>query len=155
MQQYDYQNNILILKVRKSPILVRTIMFLFTFLLFALPIGGAITGILSGRGFHISYFIAISVFSLLGFFFLRISLWNTYGQETIQIFENKVIYEANYGWFKDGRKETPITDAKYYYNRAGYEEDNEGVLVIASGDAQIESVVKMPISQLEELLKFL
>jgi len=152
MKQYHYQNNILNLKVKKSPFLVRTVMFVLAFSLFILPIGGAIFGIALGSGLHIGYFIAIGICSLIGFYTLRVSLWNTYGEEIIQIFENRIIYEANYGWFKDGKKETVIINPHFYAVSAGYEEDNEGVLVISSDDVMVESVVKMPITQLEQLV---
>lgn len=151
MQQYYYQNNILNLKVKKSPVLVRIVLFIIAFMLFIFPVTGTIFGIALGNGLHIGYFIAIGVCSLIGFYTLRMALWNTYGEETIQILENKVIYVADYGWFKDGKKETLISNPTFHFVSAGYEEDNEGVLVITSDSFQIESVVKMPVSQLEEL----
>lgn len=152
MLQYNYNNNILNLKVKKSPFLVRAIMFLLAFSFFILPIGGAVFGIAFGSGLHIGYFIAIGICSLIGFYTLRVALWNTYGEETIQIFENKVFYEANYGWFKDGKKETLISDLNFFSEPAGYEEDNEGVLIIGAEGIKVESVVKMPMAQLEELI---
>lgn len=153
MQQYYIKNNTLNLKVKKSPILVRTVMFGLAFSFFVFPVIGVISSIASGL--HFSYFIAIGVFSLVGFYTLRISLWNTYGEETFHIVENKIIYEVNYGWFKDGKKETLISNPDYFSAQAGYEEDNEGVLVIASEESKIESVVKMPKIQLEELIMIL
>lgn len=155
MQQHYYENNILNLKVKKSPFLVRIVMFALAFSLFIFPIFGVIFSIIDGFGLHIGYFIAIGIFSLIGFYTLRVSLWNTYGEETIVFFENKIIYEANYGWFKDGKKETIISNLNFYAAPAGYEEDNEGVLVIASNDAKIESVVKIKMFQLEELISIL
>ncbi|MTH18232.1 hypothetical protein [Flavobacterium sp. LC2016-01] len=155
MQQYNFANNTLNLKVKKSPFLVRIIMFVLAFSFFIFPIGGAISGIASGGGLHIGYFIGIGIFSLIGFYMARIALWNTYGEETIQILENKVIYEANYGWFKDGKKETLIKNPKYSFAPIGYEEDNEGILIIASEETKIESVVKVPMSELEELITVL
>ncbi|WP_163410316.1 hypothetical protein [Flavobacterium ajazii] len=155
MQQYNFTNNILNLKVKKSPFLVRTVMFLLAFSFFVFPVLGVIFSITSGSGLHFGYFIAIGIFSLIGFYTLRVSLWNTYGEETIQILENKIIYEANYGWFKDGKKETLISNPDYFSVQAGYEEDNESVLVIASEESKIESVVKMPTIQMEELIVIL
>ncbi|WP_289661402.1 hypothetical protein [Flavobacterium panacagri] len=152
MKQYNYENNILNLKVKKSPFLVRLVMFLFSFSFFVFPIFGAIFSVVLGFGLHIGFFIGIGIFSLLGFYLLRMSLWNTYGEENISFFEDKIIYEANYGWFKDGKRETVISNPNFYAVPAGYEEDKEGVLIITSDDIQVESVVKMPILQLEELL---
>ncbi|WP_433832101.1 hypothetical protein [Flavobacterium anhuiense] len=152
MQHYHYENNTLRLQVKKSPFLVRATLFLIAFMLFVLPVGGTIFGIALGSGLQIGYFIAIGVCSLIGFYTLRVSLWNTYGQETIQFLENKIVYEANYGWFKDGKKEILISNPSFYAVPAGYEEDNEGVLVIASSDTKVESVVKMPLIQVEDLV---
>ncbi|MCI9846886.1 hypothetical protein [Flavobacterium pectinovorum] len=152
MQQYNFKNNILNLKVKKSPILVRAVMFGLAFSFFVFPVLGTLVGILTGNGLQFGYFVAIGIFSLIGFYLLRVSLWNTYGEETIEILENKIIYEANYGWFKDGKKEMTIIVPEYSFKPAGYEEDNEGVLVITSKESQIESVIKMPMKELEALL---
>ena len=152
MQQFNFKNNTLNLKVKKSPLVIRIIMFFFAFAFFSLPVLGTIWGLVLGGGLEIGYFIGIGLFSVMGFYLLRVALWNTYGEETIEILENKIIYEANYGWFKDGKKEIVISDPSYSFKSVGYEEDNEGVLVISSENAQMESVVKMPIEQIEALL---
>jgi hypothetical protein len=152
MQQFNFRNNILNIKVKKSPLAVRIIMFFFAFAFFLFPVLGTIVGILTGGGLEIGYFIGIGIFGLMGFYLLRVSLWNTYGEETIEIFSDRVIYEASYGWFKDGKKEIIISVPKYSFKSVGYEEDNEGVLVISEGESQLESVVKMPMEQIEALL---
>jgi len=152
MQQFNFRNNTLNLKVKKSPLAVRIVMFFFTFAFFLFPVLGTIADVLTGSRLQIGYFIGIGIFGLIGFYLLRVSLWNTYGEETIEILEDKVIYEANYGWFKDGKKEIVISVPKYSYKLTGYEEDNEGVLVISSENAQLESVIKIPMEQMEALL---
>lgn len=152
MQQYNFKNNTLNLKVKKSPFVIRVVMFFFTFAFFVFPTFGVIVSVLSGSGLQFGYFIAIGLFALIGFYLMRVSLWNTYGEENIEILNSKVIYEANYGWFKDGKKEIAIAVPKYSFKSVGYEEDNEGVLVISDGESELESVVKIPVSVLEELL---
>lgn len=152
MQQYNFKNSILNLKVKKSPFAVRIVMFFLAFAFFVFPIAGTVVGVLTGSGLHFGYFIGIGIFSLMGFYLLRLSLWNTYGEETIEILENKIIYEANYRWFKDGKKEIEITNPNYSFKSVGYEEDNEGVLIIFCDESEMESVVKMPVSALEELI---
>ncbi|WP_394775153.1 hypothetical protein [Flavobacterium sp.] len=152
MQQFNFKNNILNLKVKKSPLAVRIVMFFFAFAFFIFPVLETIVGVLTGGGMQIGYFIGIGIFGLMGFYLLRVALWNTYGEENIEILDNKVSYEANYGWFKEDKKEMGITSPKYSFKSAGYEEDNEGVFVIYSESSQLESVVKMPITDLEALL---
>jgi len=155
MQQFTFIRNTLHLKVKKSSLVVRIIMFSLAFSFFIFPVLGVIAGVLSGSGFHFGYLIGIGVFSLMGFYLLRLSLWNTYGEETIEIFKDNIIYEADYGWFKDAKREIMITTPKYSFKSAGYEEDHEGVLLITSEESQIESVVKMPTVMLEELILIL
>jgi len=152
MQQYILKNNILNLKVKKSAFAVRVVLFFLAFAFFVFPIVVTVVGLLLESGLHFGYFIGIGLFSLMGFYLLRLSLWNTYGEETIEILENNIIYEANYGWFKDGKKEIEITNPNYSFKSVGYEEDNEGVLIISSEKSQMESVVKMPMEDLESLL---
>lgn len=132
--------------------IIRIIIFFFAFAFFIFPLIGVILSIANRSGLNIGYFIAVGIFSLLGFYLLRVALWNTYGEETIKILENKVIYEANYGWFKDAKKEMIFSDLEYSFKSVGYEEDNEAVLVLSSKEDQVESVVKMSRTQLEELI---
>lgn len=156
IKQYNFQNNTLKLKVKKSPFLVRAVMFALAFSLFIFPVLGAVFNIATGGGLNIMFFIVIGLFSLLGFHTLRMSLWNTYGEETIVFSADKIIYEADYGWFKDGKKETVISSKpNFYFVPAGYEDDKEGVLIITSDNITIQSVVKIKIIQLEELISIL
>ncbi|MDO5980004.1 hypothetical protein [Flavivirga spongiicola] len=104
MKSYEINNNQLILKVRKSPVFIRSVMFLFSFLFFFSPLMGIALSISMGYQFHFGFLIWIGLFGLMGFYMLRISLWNTYGYETIVFDKQKVTYQANYGWFKDGKK---------------------------------------------------
>lgn len=156
MEQFNFKNNILNLKVKKSPLAVRIVMFFFAFAFFVFPILGTIGALLAGSGLQFSYLLGIGIFALMGFYLLRVSLWNTYGEETIEILENTIIYEVDYRWFKDGKKEITITTVpEYSFKSAGYEEDDEAVLVITSEESQMESVVKMPIAHLKELILIL
>lgn len=153
MNQFDLQANKLFLRVHKTPIIIRSILFVFAFAFFVLPIISLMISISNGNGLRFGYFIFIGCFGLMGFYLLRVSLWNTYGNEVIEIFDDKVLYEADYGWFKDGKKEVSYIELNYSIKSIGYEDENKGVLVIQTDNTQIVSVVKMPIPQLEELIK--
>lgn len=152
MSQFTLENNLLKLKVRKSPIIIRMLLFLFAFAFFIFPTLGMIASIAFGKGLQFGFLIGIGFFSLLGFYLLRIALWNTYGEETILFLETEVIYEANYHWFKDAKKVIENKNLNYVLSPVGYEEDNEGILIIDNGNAVIECAVKIPQQQIEELI---
>ncbi|GAA3610318.1 hypothetical protein GCM10022396_29370 [Flavivirga amylovorans] len=89
----------------------------------------------------------------MGFYLLRVSLWNTYGYETIFFNEQKLTYEANYGWFKDGKKVITISSLSFTIKQIGYEEDKKGTLIIETDDSCIECATKMPIHEIKELIE--
>ena len=108
MKQHELNNGELILRVKRSPVFVRIVIFSFAFLFFLLPIVGMTLSILMGNRFHIGFLIGLGFFGLMGFYLLRMGLWNTYGTEIIKFQSGKVIYEANYGWFKDAKKQKKL-----------------------------------------------
>ena len=84
---------------------------------------------------------------------LRVSLWNTYGFEKIIFNKETVVYEANYKWFKDGKTVIDIHPLTLSVLPIGYEQENKGVLKIGVSDLGIECVTKLPIIEIEKLIK--
>lgn len=112
-----------------------------------------ILGLAMGKGMHIGYLIGLFFFGLLGFYMLRVTLWNTYGKETITFENNNITYIADYGWFKDGKKQIEFKKPLMYSIRQiGYEDDNKGGLVMGL-EEPFMCVTKMPNAELEELIE--
>jgi hypothetical protein len=153
-RQYELTGDLLILKVKKSPLFVRSTMFFFAFLFFLLPLIGMIGGLAVGLGLHIGYFIMMFFFGILGFYLLRMSLWITYGKETIRFNEDSITYLADYGWFKDGRKQKEFDEApEFSIRQTGYEDEEKGTLFIDMGKYDLLCATKMPNAELEELIE--
>lgn len=152
-KQYQLNKNELTLTVKKAPLFVRSVMFIFAFLFFLLPLTGMILGLSMGKSMHIGYLIGLFIFGFFGFYLLRIALWNTYGQETIVFNRNNVEYIADYGWFKDGKRQIDIhRPFEFGIRQICYEEDNKGALIIGLDEPNIICVTKMPNAQLEALI---
>ncbi|QSB28676.1 hypothetical protein [Flavobacterium sp. CLA17] len=152
MSQFIFGNNQVKLSVRKSPFIIRLVLYFFAFAFFTFPTAGTIASIALGEGLHFGFIIGIGIFSLLGFYLLRVALWNTYGEEIIQYSKNEIVYEANYGWFRDAKKTIKNENLKYFVSPVGYEEDHEGILIVDNGKETLECAVKMPQQQIEELI---
>lgn len=153
MKQIEFKENQLILRVKKSPLFARMLLYLITFLSIALPLGGFIVNMSSNVGLSFFHILFLFIFGLIAFYMLRVSLWNTYGLELIQFGNNKLIYVADYRWFKDKVKEFTFENINYGIKAVGYEEDNKSVLVITFDDDKVlETVTKIPISNLESLI---
>lgn len=153
MKQIEFKQNQLKLRVKKSPLLGRLLLYLITFLSIFLPLGGFIVNIINGGELKFFNIVFLFIFGLIAFYMLRISLWNTYGFELIQFGNNKLTYVADYHWFKDKVKEFTFEKINYSVKPVGYEEDNKGVLVFKfDDDIVLETVTKIPISDLESLI---
>lgn len=61
---------------------------------------------------------------------------------------------ADYGWFKDARKEKEMDESLEFSVRPmGFEDDHKGALIIREEDAAVYCVTKMSNSELDELIK--
>lgn len=151
-KQYTLEGNVLTLKAKKAPLLVLSVMYFFSFLFFLMPIAAIVMGSTMDKGLHVGYIIGLFIFGVLGFYMLRMSLWNTRGREVLTFNEKVIDYVADYGWFKDAKKQREITSAlKFSMRRIGYEDDKKGGLVIEL-DEPIFCATRMPNTELEELI---
>lgn len=96
--------------------------------------------------------VMIGIFGLFCFYMLRVSLWNTYGVEVLHFNKDKIMYSADYGWFKDGTKDYEIKEPELKIKQIGYENDSIGVLLIFDSKNCIETVTQIPTIELESLI---
>lgn len=152
MPTYTINDKTLIMKPKKVPIWVKAILYCVTVFSVIFSFTILIFGILT-NGFLFFSFIIIFIFCLLVIYFVRLSLWSTFGREIIHFSQNQVTYQADYGWFKGNQHIIQYDNQlKINIQQVDYEEDNIGVLVLSNKTNKIESVVKMPISALEKLM---
>lgn len=153
MDQITFNDTALVLKVKKSSLFTRVILYIITFLSAALPIGGFVVNFVNGGAFKFFNLIFLLLFGLLFFYMLRISLWNTCGKEVINISDSKLKYTADYNWFKDKVKEFYFEEIQFTLHQVGYEEDHKGVLVINfDKKTTLETVTKLDIVLLNTLI---
>jgi len=152
MNQIDLTQNQLVLKEKKGPLVARIFIYLLTIMTIILPLGGFIANVLND-GITLMSVVFYGIFGLIAWYMIRVSLWNTYGAEIIQFQKKKFNYTANYQWFKGSLKEFDFEKIDFTIQKAGYEEDHKGVLVIKFDEKEMfETVSKFPLSDLEILL---
>lgn len=159
MKQIEFNNNILILKVKKAPLFARILLYTIAFLGVFLPSVGVIFALLNETEIKFGGLIFIFILGLFSFHMLRIALWNTYGKEILNFSKGKIHYTTDYQWFKSKTKEVNSENISFDLKTVGDEKSNKGVLVIISNDEIIlETVTQIPISELkiliEELVRF-
>lgn len=136
-----------------APIFIRVFYMLFIFIAVTGPLMGIVMVARSGSGVKIGNIIFLVLFGLLAFYMLRVLLWNTYGTEEYRIDNSKLHYEANYGFFRDGRKELDLNTLNVDIEEI--EENKTGRLVFSDETLAFESSVKVSLNELQELKKWL
>lgn len=153
MKQYIFENKKLILKTNKAPFIIRICLYLITLFCFLIPLMVIVSTFLDNDDFKFTIFIVLGISGLIGFYLLRVSLWNTFGKEIIQFHKNEITYIADYYWFKDKLKSINNNNIKFAILDIGYEEDNLGTLYIQNDNFdEIISVIKIPKYELEKLI---
>lgn len=153
MQQFQLKYHQLTLTVKRPPVTVLLLLYLFTFLCFALPLAGMAISIIEGSGILFANIIALVVLSLIGYQMLRVTLWNHLGREIYALGSNEIVYTADYHYFKGKPKIFSCYNLRFSYRREGYDEDLTGVLEFSSQGNEHSSVIKMPVGQLETLIE--
>lgn len=153
-EQIEFENDRLILKVKKPSLFVLILSFGMSFLFLLLPIIVLMAIMSTGDGenpLHFMHFVFLAIPFSFGVFLLRISLWNYYGKEVYNFGQKNLEYFADYNWFKDSVKSMKMSDL-YFLFKIYNENDNVGQLLISDGQSEIESVIKLPVDDLEKLV---
>ncbi len=149
MEQYSFIGNTLILKVQKSPILVRITLACLSLFSISAPVFGLIYSVSEGNTSILGHVVAIVIFGGLAYYLLKMFLWNTCGSEIIVFESNLINYQSDYGWFKGAEKTIPAEELYLEVVQAGWEEDQMGNLILISDEESIHSVIKIPIKEIK------
>lgn len=104
------------------------------------------------EGLHFGPFVSIAITWLIGYYLLRIILWNTYGKEIIHLHPNSIKYIADYKWFKDSQKEfAPIPGS--FEVTANSDIANQGMvrLLLSSSELEVQSALDISLEDFERI----
>jgi len=151
--QIEISDSKLTISVKKSPLLIRIVLSVVLSIMVLIPLLASYIVLTAGDGFHIGLAFSFLLFWGLGFYMLRIILWNSVGREILVLGNEKIEYTADYGLFKDGRKEI---ETNRLATEIIYEDEPNnpvGRLRLNSDTESIESVIKTRLAELKELEK--
>lgn len=153
-KQIEFENDRLVLKVKKPSLFVLILSFGMSFLFLLLPLIVLMAIMSTGDGenpLHFMHFVFLAIPFSFGIFLMRISLWNYYGKEIYIFGQENLEYFADYNWFKDSVKLMKMSDL-YFLFKFYSENDKVGQLLISDGQSEIESVIKLSNDDLEKLV---
>ena len=153
MNQIEWNNSTLTLHVKKSPVFIRGLLFFIFVFTAIIPIVAFVLNFINGNEFRLMSVFSLIFFGFLSFRVLRAALWNSYGKEIIVFSNNKIVYTTDFKWFKDKVKEYECNKLTFTSSRIGYEENDEGLLIIyINSEIQLNTVTKIKMPQLTSLI---
>ena len=149
--QININDSKLTISAKKPPLLIRIVLALFLLILFLIPLAGTVFSLTYADGLQIGLIFSFILFWGVGFYLLRLILWNSFGQEVLTMNSEKILYFADYRLYKVGRQEigTKGLVTEIIYD----DEPNKslGRLILKNKAMMIETVLQAPINELEEL----
>jgi hypothetical protein len=147
-----YKDNERIIASESSSLFARVFLLLITIVSILIPFGATIVISISDIGFNIGILVSYALFWGIGVFLFRVFLWNSFGQEIITLQDDKIIYIADYRFFKDGRSEIS-TDG---IEAISVHSESKGLelvkIKISNGKSSIETVSPIPINDADKFI---
>lgn len=147
--QINFNNNILVIQAKRAPLFILIVLG-FVLLAFAyIPFGVLFYTINSGKGMHVGVFLSFGLCGLLGFYLLRLILWNAFGKEVYEIHKNTINYHSDYKWFKDNKKQFQRDTLSHKLIES---QDDLGFLHLEDGTTEHTSSLAVSIDQLHKIM---
>src|SRR5690606_18335443 len=102
--QIKIEDSKLTIFARKAPIIIRIFLVLIITVLALIPFAIVYFVFSDGNGLHIGIAFSFMLCWGIGFYVLRLFLWNSYGREILILNKNNIIYLADYRLYKDGKR---------------------------------------------------
>jgi len=143
----------LIITAKKAPVFIRMVLTVIVVALTIIPLVITFFVLIYGDGPHIGIAFSYLLCWGAGFYLLRVTLWNSFGQEILTLNPTKIAYIADYRLFKDGRQEITTEDLETEIIWGNQPNKPLGRLRLKNKITSIETVFKTTIVDLETLEK--
>lgn len=147
--QIQITNNQITILGSRTPLFIRIILTFVISICGLIPILVTMYMMIIGDGLHFGLALSIIIFWGLGFYLLRILLWNTYGKEILNLDQNKIQYLADYKLFIDGRQELTPDKIEVEINNENSLDAENGRLRIKNSIDCIEMMLPSRLTDLE------
>jgi hypothetical protein len=142
----------LIIRGKRIPLFALIILTVILLICLVSPLIITVINIANGQDFNIGNIVFFILLWGGGFYILRLLLWNTVGKEYLYLYDKKILYVADYKFFKDGRQEIQIENLKIDIIHEDKPEKSIGRLVISNKTEKIETVFQTNIAELEVIV---
>lgn len=147
--QINIDGSQLTISTRKTPIFLRVFLIFILTILILIPIALTFIWLTNGRGLHIGIAFSFILCWGIGFYLLRITLWNTVGREILNLNLDNISYIADYGLFRDGQQIIGLSDLETEIIFEDSIKNPVGRLRLTSRENSLETKLQATIKELE------
>lgn len=138
----------------KSPFLIKTVLLLLFIPWALLPLTGIILAANSGKLNFGILFATVLFSALLVYPFLKVILWQFYGQEVFTIRKNEIDYKANFKFLKSRYETIEIGQLEILFSDRELQNTQKiGTLVFISGQNKLKSALKISETDYGQILE--
>ena len=141
---FDNEKKEMVIFIKPSPLFTRIILSIVIGISISIPILVTAFAIYSRAELKIGLFFSYFLFFGIGFYLLRVFLWNCYGKEVIIFNKENIKYYADYKYFKDGRQTIKNVNLDIYFSEFTEGSEKKGILIIENEKEKITSCIKLP-----------
>ncbi len=149
--QIEINGSQLTIFTKKTPVFIRIVLTLMLTISALFPLAATFFVLIYGDGPHIGIAFSFALCWGIGFYLLRITLWNSVGREILTLSPTMITYIADYRLFKDGRQEISTADLEAEIIYEGDPNKPVGRLRLKNRTISIETVIQTTIAELEEI----
>ena len=147
------RENYFTISVKKPPKFIQISLIITILISLLLPIAGMSAMIILRTELKIEILIGFAVFWTVAYFLFRVWTWNANGKENFEFGKEKISYFADFKYFKDSQTQIENNNLTFEFEEIGHIKDNQGLLIIKSGENTLKSVVKVKIPELKETIE--
>jgi hypothetical protein len=138
---------------KKAPLLLRLVLIFILIICAIIPIATSIFIIENEIESKFGLVFSFILFWGIGYYLIRLILWNTYGQEILTLSNNRISYLADYKYFKDGKQEIEISNLICEIIYVNQTDKKTGRLRLKNNAEIIETVLQSNINEIEQIEK--
>lgn len=153
--QVDFEDSKITISVKKAPLMIRFSFGLLVFILGIMPIGVTTLALTYWESLHIGLLFSFILCWGVGFYLLKVTLWNWIGREVLTLKPQSIHYIANYILFKDGHQKinTSNLDASVVFNPTSSQ--GFGTLILTNKNESLCTTVQLSEIDLKKLKDFI
>ncbi len=147
------RKNFFSISVKKPPLFAQFGLIFTMMISLLMPIAILTFMLINRAELKIGLFVSFAIFWGIGYFLFRVWTWNQNGKEMFEIGNDKIIYYADFKYFKDSHQQIDKKDVRFEINEMLNGKERYVQLLINNDKEEIESCINVEPNELKRFIE--